>query len=102
MELPKRTRTYQNHHLDSTRWDLVEPRPDDIVVTTSYKSGTTWTQSILLHLIYADVDPLPESPEGDEGLLKSVAHAEAHEGSRGDEPKTSGGVGGSHTTAEGG
>ena len=60
MELPKRTRTYQNHHLDSTRWDLVEPRPDDIVVTTSYKSGTTWTQSILLHLIYADVDPLPD------------------------------------------
>jgi aryl sulfotransferase len=56
---PQRTRTYQNHHLDSTRWDGIVPRADDIVVTTSYKSGTTWMQHILLHMLYDDVDPLP-------------------------------------------
>lgn len=29
-ELPQRTRTYQNHHLDSTRWDDLVPREGDI------------------------------------------------------------------------
>ncbi len=38
MDLPKVTRVYQNHHLDSTRWSLYSPRPDDIVITTAYKS----------------------------------------------------------------
>jgi len=48
---PKLTRIYQNHHLDSTRWELFEPREGDVVVTTSYKSGTTWMQQILLVLL---------------------------------------------------
>jgi aryl sulfotransferase len=39
--LPERSRTYQNHHLDSTRWDGFTPRPDDIVIATPYKAGTT-------------------------------------------------------------
>ena len=47
---PERTRTYQNHHLDSTRWDAVTPRPDDIIITTAYKAGTTWTQRIVAAL----------------------------------------------------
>jgi len=50
--LPQRTRCYQNHHFDSTRWDYLERRPDDIVIATSYKAGTTWTQSIVAHLIF--------------------------------------------------
>lgn len=49
--LPKRTRLYQNHHFDSTRWDYFNARPDDIVIGTSYKAGTTWTQSIVAHLV---------------------------------------------------
>lgn len=44
---PERTRTYQTHHLDSTRWDAFVPRDDDIVITTAYKAGTTWTQRIV-------------------------------------------------------
>jgi aryl sulfotransferase len=44
-------RIYRNHHLDSTRWDAYEPRDDDIVISTSLKSGTTWTQSIVRELI---------------------------------------------------
>src|SRR6478672_8844801 len=48
---PERTREYRNHHLDSTRWDGFVVRDDDIIVTTAYKAGTTWTQRILAALI---------------------------------------------------
>jgi len=50
-KIPERTRTYQNHHLDSTRWDGFVPRDDDIVITTAYKAGTTWTQRIVAALV---------------------------------------------------
>ena len=50
--LPQRTRVYRCHHLDSTRWDDVVPRPDDIVITTSLKAGTTWTQRIVSLLVF--------------------------------------------------
>jgi len=49
---PFRNRVYQNHHFDSTRWDLVTPRDGDIVVATSLKAGTTWTQAIVANLLY--------------------------------------------------
>ncbi len=49
--LPKVKHTYQNHHLDSLRWESFVPRDDDIVISTSIKSGTTWTQSIVRELI---------------------------------------------------
>lgn len=51
-ELPKVTRIYQNHHLDSTRWDMYVPREKDVIVTTSMKSGTTWVQMIVCQLLY--------------------------------------------------
>jgi len=50
--LPKVIHTYQNHTLDSTRWNCYKPRPDDIVISTSYKSGTTWTQEIVRQLVF--------------------------------------------------
>ena len=49
--LPEVTHIYQHHTLDSTRWRQYVPRTDDIVVATSYKSGTTWVQAMLAHLI---------------------------------------------------
>ncbi len=57
--LPTITHIYQNHHLDSTRWKHYIPRADDIVISTSYKSGTTWTQGILRQLVFLHQDPPP-------------------------------------------
>src|SRR5262245_30965419 len=54
--LPQLVHLYQNHHLDSTRWDHYKPRDDDIIISTSYKSGTTWTQEIVLRLLYQGPD----------------------------------------------
>ncbi len=59
--LPRRLRTYQHHHLDSTRWDAFRPRPGDIVIATSLKSGTTWTQAIVANLLFPD-ETFPEPP----------------------------------------
>ena len=56
VQLPQVTRLYQNHHLDSTRWEPYSPRNDDIIISTSMKSGTTWTQSIVRELIGRSLD----------------------------------------------
>jgi aryl sulfotransferase len=53
-DLPPRPRVYQNHHLDSTRWDGFEYRPGDVIISTSYKAGTTWMQTIVANLIFWD------------------------------------------------
>lgn len=53
-ELPQRTRVYQNHHLDSNRWNWFTPRKDDIIIATSYKAGTTFTQTIVGNLLFPD------------------------------------------------
>lgn len=64
-ELPRVTRTYANHHLDSARWQRYRPRAGDVVVATSLKSGTTWMQAIVLNLLFgpeAAPSPAEASP----------------------------------------
>jgi aryl sulfotransferase len=50
--LPPIIHPYQNHTLDSTHWERYSPRADDIIIATSYKSGTTWMQEIVRRLIF--------------------------------------------------
>lgn len=57
--LPKVRYTYQNHTLDSTRWQHFEPRQGDIIVATSYKSGTTWMLEIVHRLMHLETTPPP-------------------------------------------
>lgn len=40
-KMPQKTREVNNNHMDSTVWNSVKFRPDDIVIATYSKSGTT-------------------------------------------------------------
>lgn len=53
-ERPTVRHIYQNHHLDTTRWNGFAPRAGDIVISTSYKAGTTLTQTIIANLLFPD------------------------------------------------
>lgn len=53
---PKKTREFHNHHFDSTIWNDLAFRDDDIVIATYAKSGTTWMQQIVAQLLF-DADP---------------------------------------------
>lgn len=61
-QFPNVVHTYQNHILDSTRWNRYTLREDDIIIATSYKSGTTWMQNIVLNLIFLG-QPVPSVSE---------------------------------------
>jgi aryl sulfotransferase len=47
-----------NHALvDSRRWLQYTPRDSDVLICTSYKSGTTWMQQILAQLVFGGDPP---------------------------------------------
>lgn len=51
-QTPQRIRDVHNHHQNSDKWDLYVPRSNDIIIDTSFKSGTTWMQTIVANLIF--------------------------------------------------
>lgn len=55
---PQKQRELHNHHFDSTIWNDIQFRDDDIVIATYGKAGTTWVQQIVSQLIF----------NGEEGL----------------------------------
>ena len=76
MRAKQPSRLYQNHHFDSTRWRWFESRADDIVIATSYKAGTTWTQAIVANLLFPDGDfPSPAEVSRGARLIKSAENA---------------------------
>lgn len=49
---PVKTREMHNHHFDSTIWNDLKFRDDDIIISTYAKSGTTWMQQIISQLLF--------------------------------------------------
>lgn len=49
-------RPYRHAVIDSDRWIGFEHRPDDIVISTSMKAGTTWMQGIMAALLWPNDD----------------------------------------------
>ncbi len=75
---PVKTREMHNHHMNSEVWNHFKFRPDDIVVATYGKSGTTWTQQILCQLIFngaEGIDVSHLSPWVDLRIIPSEAIA---------------------------
>jgi aryl sulfotransferase len=56
LDRPSVRHIYQNHHLDTERWNGFRPRRDDIVISTSYKAGTTLMQTIVCNLLFPNGD----------------------------------------------
>ncbi len=48
---------YQNAVMNSAKWEHFNARPDDIIITTSYKAGTTWLQGICAALVFQQPQP---------------------------------------------
>lgn len=52
VEWPKKSREFHNHHFDSTIWNDLSFRDDDIIIGTYAKSGTSRMQQIVGQLIF--------------------------------------------------
>lgn len=57
--LPVKSREMHNHHMDSTVWNDIKFRDDDIIIATYAKSGTSWMQQIISQLIFDGQEDLP-------------------------------------------
>lgn len=62
MITPVKTRELHNHHFDSTIWNALNFRDDDIIISTYAKSGTTWMQQIIAQMLFGG-DPSLEVAE---------------------------------------
>jgi aryl sulfotransferase len=49
---PRKTRELRTQLFDSSVWNEFRFRPDDVVIATYAKAGTTWTQQIVAQLIF--------------------------------------------------
>ncbi len=56
---PQKRREFHSHHFDSTIWNDLQFRDDDIIIATYGKAGTTWLQQIICQLIFKGEEGLP-------------------------------------------
>lgn len=49
---PIKTRELHSHHLDSTIWNDLKFRDDDIIISTYAKAGTTWIQQMIAQMMF--------------------------------------------------
>ena len=68
-------REYRTFTQDSRHWAGYRPRPNDIVIATAPKCGTTWMQQIVCSLIFQDPTPrsLPAISPWVEARFRSTA-----------------------------
>ena len=50
--LPSKSRELHSHHFDSTIWNDLRFRDDDIIIASYAKSGTTWLQQIVAQMLF--------------------------------------------------
>lgn len=58
---PVKSRELHNHHMNSAVWNDFKFRGGDVVIVTYAKSGTTWTQQIVLQLIFEGAEGIDVS-----------------------------------------
>ena len=84
---PHVTRCYQNHSIDSLRWQSYVPRDDDVIISTSMKAGTTWMQTIVANLIFPngnlpgavdDISPWIDCPLFQKDMMFATIEAQEH------------------------
>jgi len=51
-KMPSIKHPYEHHHLNASRWQNFDVRPNDVIISTSYKAGTTFMQTIVGNIIF--------------------------------------------------
>jgi aryl sulfotransferase len=85
---PEIRNSYEHHHLAASRWQDFEVRPDDVIISTSYKAGTTWMQTIVGNIIFhasgppaaiTDLSPWLDMRVFPEEIIKEALASQTHQ-----------------------
>lgn len=85
---PELRNSYEHHHFNAARWNDFEVRPDDVIISTSYKAGTTFMQTIVGNIIFHedgppapinDLSPWLDMRVFPEEIIKEVLTGQTHQ-----------------------